>query len=110
MTSIPLRVGPSRLKDTALALLSMPLLGFVLPFVVFYVVLAMGSGPGHGDDGDGLMWAFLGYGMIAAPLAALVASVLVAVRSWRSGYRFVPVTAALAPFVLPFALSTGVLW
>lgn len=109
MTSIPLRVGPGRLKDAALALLALPVLGGVLPFIVFYVFLAMGSGPGHGDDGDGLMWAFLGYGMIAAPVAALVAGVLVAVRSHRAGYRYLPVAASISPFVLPAVFSSGIL-
>ncbi|WP_030055865.1 MULTISPECIES: hypothetical protein [Streptomyces] len=110
MTSIPMRVGPARLKDAALALLALPLLGGVLPFVVFYVVASMGNGPGTGDDGDGSAWAFLGFGMMAGPVAALVAGVVVAVRSWRSGYQFLPVAAALSPLLLPLVLSSGVLW
>ncbi|MFI9321472.1 hypothetical protein ACIGXI_17045 [Kitasatospora aureofaciens] len=110
MTSIPLRVGPSRLKDVSLALLAVPLLGVVLPFAVFYLTLCLGSGAGSGDDGDGRVWAFLGIGMIAGPVAALAASVVVAVRSWRSGYQFLTVTAALSPFLVPAVLSSGILW
>lgn len=110
MTSIPMRVGPARLKDASLALLALPLLGGLLPFVVFYVVACLGSGPGTGDDGDGSAWAFLGIGMMAGPVVALVAGVLVAVRSRRSGYRFLPVAAALSPLVVPAVLSSGVLW
>ncbi|MFF4381897.1 hypothetical protein [Kitasatospora sp. NPDC001547] len=110
MTSIPVRVGPSRTTDAALALLSLPLLGAALPFVVFFVVASLGSGPGHGDDGDGLEWAFLGIGMLAAPVAALTAGLVVAFRSRRSGYQYLPVAAVLSPFVLPAVLSSGVLW
>ncbi|MER7843113.1 hypothetical protein ABTZ03_04095 [Kitasatospora sp. NPDC096077] len=110
MTDTPARIGPSRLKDASLSLLSLPLLGAVLPLAVFSLVCALGSGPGHGDDGDGLMWAFLGYGMIAGPLVALVVDVVVAVRSHRTGYRYLPVAAALSPFVAPALLSTGALW
>ncbi|MGW2374044.1 MULTISPECIES: hypothetical protein [Kitasatospora] len=109
MTSIPMRVGPSRLKDASLALLALPLLGVVLPFAVFYFTLCLGSGPGAGDDGDGRIWAFLGIGMIAGPVAALVASIVVVVRSWRSGYRFLTVAAAISPFG-PAVLASGVLW
>ncbi|MEU1287307.1 hypothetical protein [Kitasatospora sp. NPDC005856] len=110
MTSIPVRLDPSRPKDAALSLLSLPLLGAVLPFVAFYVIAALGSGPGHGDDGDGLGWAFLGIGMLAAPVVSLAAGLVVAFRSRRSGYRFLPVTAVLAPFTLPVLFSSGVLW
>ncbi|MFD8704752.1 hypothetical protein ACFV1W_19375 [Kitasatospora sp. NPDC059648] len=110
MTSIPVRVGPSRLKDASLALLAVPLLGVVLPFLVFCSVASLGSGPGAGDDGDGSGWAFLGIGMTAGPVAALVAGVVVAVRSRRSGYPFLAVTAALSPFLVPAVLSSGVLW
>ncbi|MFJ9441563.1 hypothetical protein ACIRRH_06775 [Kitasatospora sp. NPDC101235] len=110
MTSIPMRVGPTRPKDAALALLALPLLGGVLPFVVFFLVACLGSGPGHGDDGDGLMWAFLGIGMLAAPVVALAVGLVVAFRTRRSGYRFLPVTAALSPFLLPVVFSSGVLW
>ncbi|MFD5468520.1 hypothetical protein ACFWIQ_37805 [Kitasatospora sp. NPDC127059] len=110
MTSIPMRVGPSRLKDAALALLALPLLGGVLPFVVFCFVACLGNGPGAGDDGDGRGWAFLAYGMIAGPAAALVAGVVVAVRGWRSDYRILSVAAALSPFLVPAVLSSGVLW
>ncbi|MFD7448936.1 hypothetical protein [Kitasatospora sp. NPDC059827] len=110
MTPIPMRVGPARLKDAALALLALPLLGAVLPFVVFCLVACTGGGPGTGDDGDGSAWAFLGYGMVAGPAAALAAAVLVAARSRRSGYSLLPGAAALAPFLLPAVLSSGILW
>ncbi len=110
MTSIPVRIGPSRPKDAALALLSLPLLGGVLPFVAFLLVACLGSIPGYGDDGDGRGWAFLGIGMLAAPVVALAAGLVVAFRSRRSGYRLLPVAAGLAPFALPAVLSSGVLW
>ncbi|MFJ6616882.1 hypothetical protein ACIQOW_04760 [Kitasatospora sp. NPDC091335] len=110
MTPIPARIGPSRLKDAALAVLSLPLLGAALPFVAFFVVASLGNGPGHGDDGDGLGWAFLGIGMLAAPVVALAAGLVVAFRSRRSGYRLLPFAAALSPFALPVVLSSGVLW
>ncbi|MFJ7246017.1 hypothetical protein ACIQWA_15375 [Kitasatospora sp. NPDC098652] len=110
MTSIPLRVGPGRLKDATLALLALPLLGGVLPFVVLCVTVAVGSGSGSWDDGDGSGWAFLGIGLMAGPVAALAAGVLTAVRTWRSGYQLLPVAAALSPFVVPAVLSSGVLW
>ncbi|MFE7590591.1 hypothetical protein ACFU6K_14420 [Kitasatospora sp. NPDC057512] len=108
MTSIPVRIGPSRPKDAALALLSLPLLGAVLPFVAFFLVACLGNIPGY--DGDGRGWAFLGIGMLAAPVVALAAGLVVAFRSRRSGYRFLPVAAGLAPFALPAVLSSGVLW
>ncbi|MGW3078023.1 MULTISPECIES: hypothetical protein [unclassified Kitasatospora] len=110
MTPIPARIDPSRLKDAALSLLALPLLGAVLPFVVFSFVVCLGSGPGHGDDGDGLIWAFLGIGMLAAPVVTLAVGLVVAFRTRRSGYRFLPVTAALSPLVLPALFSSGVLW
>ncbi|MBD0691259.1 hypothetical protein [Streptomyces sp. CBMA123] len=110
MTSLPTHVRPAPLKDVSLALLALPLIGVVLPFVVFSFIAGLGNGPGAGDDGDGHGWAFLGVGMTAAPIAALVAGVLVAVRTRRSGYQLLPVVAALSPFLLPATLSSGVLW
>ncbi|MEV7183090.1 hypothetical protein [Kitasatospora sp. NPDC093102] len=106
MTSIPARLGPSHLKDASLALLSLPLLGAVLPFLVFSFVAGLGNGPGTGDDGA----AFLGIGMLAGPAVSLVAGLVVAFRTWRSGYQFLPVAAALAPLLLPVVLSSGILW
>ncbi|MFF7989973.1 hypothetical protein ACFZDG_09315 [Kitasatospora xanthocidica] len=55
-------------------------------------------------------WGVLGLAIMAAPVAALAASLVLGVRTRRSGYRFVPVAAGIAPFVLPAALSSGVLW
>ncbi|MFI6153442.1 hypothetical protein ACIBCA_12175 [Kitasatospora sp. NPDC051170] len=110
MTDTPARIGPSRLQDAVLALLALPLLGIALPYVVFCIVAAFGDGPGHGDDGDGLIWAFMAYGMIAGPAAALVADIVVAVRSHRAGYRYLPIAASISPFVVPAVFSSGILW
>ncbi|GAB7182617.1 hypothetical protein ATKI12_2448 [Kitasatospora sp. Ki12] len=103
-------VGPSRLKDASLALLALPLLGAVLPVAVFFLIGSFANGPGAGDDGSGWGWGVLGVAVMAAPVVALVASLVVVVRSRRSGYRFVPVAAGIAPFVLPALFSSGVLW
>lgn len=109
MTATPARIGPSRLQDAALALLALPLLGAVLPYLVFYAVVAFGNGPGSGDDGDGSGWAFVGYGMIAGPVVALVLDIVIAVRSHRAGYQYLPVAASVSPFVIPAVLSSGIL-
>ncbi|MFH8382792.1 hypothetical protein ACH4E7_17845 [Kitasatospora sp. NPDC018058] len=109
MTDTPARIGPSRLKDATFALLALPLLGIALPYVVFSFVASFGNGPGRGDEGDGSAWAFLAYGMLAGPVAALVADIVVAVRSHRAGYRCLPVAASISPFVLPAVFSSGVL-
>lgn len=101
MTPIPARLDPSRPRDAALSLLALPLVGAVLPLLAFLLVAGLGSGPGHGDDGDGLGWALLGVGMPAAPAVTLAAGLVVAVRGRRAGYRFLPVAAAAAPFLVP---------
>ncbi|MFE4974586.1 hypothetical protein ACFRAR_21065 [Kitasatospora sp. NPDC056651] len=112
MTPIPaVRIGPSRLKDASLALPTLLLLGAALPVAAFYLVCLVGIAAGFdgGDDGDGSAWATLAVAFMAAPVIALAVSVVTAVRSVRSGYRLLPVAAAIAPFVLPALLSSGAL-
>ncbi|MFE4518860.1 hypothetical protein ACFRMQ_32285, partial [Kitasatospora sp. NPDC056783] len=70
---------------------------------------AVAAGCAGGDDGDGSAWATLAVAFLAAPVIALAASVVTAVLSVRSGYRLLPVAAAVAPFVLPALLSSGAL-
>ncbi|MGW1175543.1 hypothetical protein ACWD4P_17710 [Kitasatospora sp. NPDC002543] len=112
---LPVRVDPPRSKDAALSLLALLLLGAVLPVAVFLLVCLAGSAAGFdgGDDGDGSAWATLGAAFLATPVVALTVSVVTAVRSLRSGYRFLPVAAATtalaAPFSLPTLLSSGLL-
>ncbi|WP_157882000.1 hypothetical protein [Streptomyces rubellomurinus] len=101
MPQKPTRVDPALSDDLVPALLLLPLLA-VLPLVALSLTIALVMNvPGHAQELVLTVALFVDTALVLGVPGA------VAFRTWRKGYRVLPVVAGLAPFVLPlwFVLS-----
>ncbi|MFF2043232.1 hypothetical protein ACFVVX_22705 [Kitasatospora sp. NPDC058170] len=93
MTAQPARPGPPLSEDVVLTALLLPLLA-ALPVGLLALVASIAwntSGQAQGT--------VVGIGLAIGPPLCLGAAGLVVRRSWRSGYRILPIAAGVAPFL-----------
>ncbi|MFG2842463.1 hypothetical protein ACGF12_04715 [Kitasatospora sp. NPDC048296] len=103
MPQKPKRIGPALSDDLVPALLLLPLLA-VLPLVAVSLTIALVLNvPGHAQE------LVLTVALLVDTALVLGVPGTVAFRTWRKGYRFLPVIAGLAPLVLPVLFCSGAL-
>ncbi|MGA5820426.1 hypothetical protein ACPC54_21485 [Kitasatospora sp. NPDC094028] len=103
MPQKPKRIGPALSDDLLPAVLLLPLLT-VLPLVAVSLTVALVlNAPGHAQE------LVLAVTLLLDTALVLGVPGILAFRTWRKGYRVLPVAAALAPFVLPVLFWSGAL-
>ncbi|MET8542196.1 hypothetical protein ABZW03_16280 [Kitasatospora sp. NPDC004799] len=99
MTPLPARLGPSSTKDTLLSAALLPVLA-AIPAAAYVLFIVLALSLVAMDDGEVAEVVVVLSGLIGV-ITSLGVPGYVAFRARQAGYRFLPVAAALAPFLVP---------